>query len=290
MRQPRSRAFATVALAAAAAATVLIPPAAIGGRTADGTSLPAATTPPGTAADANAVDLAHRIQAETTARYGRSGRPNLVVTEASSTAVIESFTLLTPALDETRVVPAANGIYFAICPRRATCPNPSRRFARPPSDFLVRRAALELAVRTFADTSADVVAVSLPTRRFILFIAERDELLRAVDAPAATTALAADPAAPPDPALRVLVDQATRPRIFVPVDLEPTPTGRDTVTAIPLWPSVTTAPSAARRTDVPVRLAIDVSDNVGNERTLVRTLHLNHQFAQRQSRGGTFQR
>jgi hypothetical protein len=207
---------------AAVAATSIAPALANGERTTGGVS--------------PTVEQAQRIQAETTARYGASSGASLVVTEASSTAVIASFTLLKPGLEETRVVPADNGIYFAICPQRASCPYPPPSFARSPSDFLPRRAALELAMRTFAETSADVVAVSLPTRRFTLFVAERDELRRAIDAPVLAEALRADPPGSSDAALRALVAELTRSRIFVPIALEPTPAGRETLTAMPLWP------------------------------------------------------
>jgi hypothetical protein len=90
-------------------------------------------------------------------------------------------------------------------------------------------------MRTFAETSADVVAVSLPTRRFTLFIAERDELWRAIDARVLAVALRADPPGS-TAALRALVVELTRSRIFLPIALEPTPAGRDTLTAMPLWP------------------------------------------------------
>ena len=115
------------------------------------------------------------------------------MTEASSTGVVESFTLLTPNLLETRVLAADNGVYYAICPVRATCPYPATRFARPAADLATRRLALELALSTFLETSADVVAVSLPTPRFIVIIVERAELAREVDLPALANALDGDP-------------------------------------------------------------------------------------------------
>jgi hypothetical protein len=77
----------------------------------------------------------------------------LAVTEATSTGVVESFTLLTPNLLETRIVSANNGIDDAICPVDATCPYPARRFARPAAELVPRRLALELALRTFLDTT-----------------------------------------------------------------------------------------------------------------------------------------
>ena len=190
-----------------------------------------------------AADMPHalaqvrKITAQINARNLGPRGSKLAVTEASSTGVIESFSLLTASLDELRIVPADMGIYFAICPLRATCPNPARRSARPAEAFLPRRQAIELALRTFIETSADVVAVSLPTARFVLFIVEREELEREVDMPALAERLARDPASAADASLRENVDQLTYSRIFAPVSLESTPTGRDTLAAIPVWPS-----------------------------------------------------
>ena len=178
-----------------------------------------------------------KIKAQINARNLGPRGSKLAVTEASSTGVIESFTLVTSGLDEIRVVSAHSGIYFAICPLRATCPNPARRSARPAEAFLPRRQALELALRTFIETSADVVAVSLPTLQFVLFIVEREELERDVDMPALVERLARDPAIAADTSLRESVDRLTYPRIFAPLGLESTPTGRDTLTAVPVWPS-----------------------------------------------------
>ena len=74
-------------------------------------------------------DLAHAqtIRSETTARYARPHGPQLAVTESSSTGVVESFWLLSADLVEELIVPADNGVYYAICPRGATCLRPVRR-------------------------------------------------------------------------------------------------------------------------------------------------------------------
>jgi hypothetical protein len=184
----------------------------------------------------NALAQARKIKAQVNARNRGAGGSKLAITEASSTGVIESFSLMTTGLDELRIVPADTGVYFAICPLRATCPNPARRSARPAAAFLPRRQALELALRTFVETSADLVAVSLPTRRFVLFIVQRQELEQEVDMVALAERLAHDPAIAGDGSLRESVDRLTLSRMFAPVSLEPTPTGRDTLTAIPVWP------------------------------------------------------
>jgi hypothetical protein len=181
---------------------------------------------------------AQTIRAQLDARYRVVRGRALAVTEASGTGVVESFTLLTPDLLETRVLPADNGIYYALCPVRASCPYPARRFARPAAELLPRRLALELALRTFLETSADVVAVSLPTPRFILFVVEREELAREVDLSAQAKALDRDPSRPLSSSLEVIVDRVTRPRVYVTLGLEPTASGRDTLVAVPRWPAV----------------------------------------------------
>ena len=178
---------------------------------------------------------AQTIRAQVDARYRALRRHGLAVTEASSTGVVESFALLTPDLLEMRVLPAENGIYFAICPVRATCPYPARRVARPAGDLVPRRLALELALRTFLETSADIVAVSLPTPQFIAFIVERKELAREVDLRALAKALRGDPARALSPSLERVVDRVTRPRVFLAAGLEPTRNGGDSWAGIPLW-------------------------------------------------------
>jgi hypothetical protein len=174
------------------------------------------------------------IRSAVTARYLRSG---LAVTEASSTGVLESFTLLTPDGLETQTVPADNGIYYAICPPRAVCPYPARQFARPAADLAPRRLALDLVLQTFRTTSAEVVAVSLPTLRYVLLVVQRDELAREVDLAALGKALAAHPSDPLSPSLAKAVDSVTRAHTFLFLAIEPTPNGRDTWAGVPLWPS-----------------------------------------------------
>jgi len=191
---------------------------------------------------------AQTIRAQLDARYRVLRGRGLAVTEATSTGVVESFTLLTLDLLETRFLPADNGIYYAICPVRASCPYPARRFARPAAELVPRLLALELAVRTFLETSADVVAVSLSTPRFILFVVEREELAREVDLATLAKALDRGSLQALSSSLEVVVDRLTRPRIFVVLGLEPTPSGRDTLVAVPRWSTV----SAGRKDNAPV--------------------------------------
>jgi hypothetical protein len=182
-----------------------------------------------------ALTQARTIKAEVSARYVRG--PKLRVTEASPTNVIEYYLLLTADFLGLRVVPADNGIHYAICPVDATCPYPGQRSARQPSAFAPRREALELAVRTFLETSSTLVSVSLPTLDYVFFIIERDELAREADLPGLARALSGNPARAPAASLREIVDGITRPRLFVALGLEPTPSGRQALGAVPLWPA-----------------------------------------------------
>ena len=203
------------------------------------TAFPVQASPTAAALEPKSLQRAQTIRAQLDARYRvRPGR-GLVVTEATSTGVVESFALLTPDLLETRLLPADNGIYYAICPVGATCPYPARRFARPAADFVPRRLALELALHTFLETSADVVAVSLPTPRFIAFVVERSELSREVDMPTLAKALSGDPSRVLAASLARVVDRVTRPRIFLAMGLEPTLSGRDSWVGVPRWSIVT---------------------------------------------------
>src|SRR5215218_1017037 len=78
------------------------------------------------------------IRAEVGAKYRLAPGRKLSVTEATSTAVVESITLITDWLEPPRVVAAANGIYFAICSARAKCPYPRRSAAWRPLAFRPR--------------------------------------------------------------------------------------------------------------------------------------------------------
>jgi hypothetical protein len=181
--------------------------------------------------DPRALTQARKIKAEITARYVRG--PKLTVTEASPTGVIESYLLLTADFLGIRVVPADNGIHYAICPVRATCPYPDRS-ARLPSAFAPRRQALELALRTFLETSATLVSVSLPTPDYVFFLVERDELAEPVANMAVLAqALSGNPSRSPATSLRRIVDEITLPRLYLSLGLEPTP-GGPALGAVPL--------------------------------------------------------
>lgn len=203
------------------------------------TAFPVQASPTAAALEPRSLQHAQTIRAKLDARYRVLPGRGLVVTEATSTGVVESFGLLTPDLLDARVLPADKGIWYAICAVRATCPYPVRRFARPAADLVPRRLALELALHTFLETSADVVAVSLPTPRFIAFVVARQELAREVDMPTLAKALGGDPSRALPPSLAQVVDRVTRSRVFLAMGLEPTLSGRDSWVGVPRWSTVT---------------------------------------------------
>jgi hypothetical protein len=173
---------------------------------------------------------ARLIRTEVTARYRKVPGRKLAVTEATSTAVVKSVTLVTDWL-EPRVVPADNGIYFALCSARARCPYPERSAAWRSAAFLPRRQALELALRTFLETSVNLVLVALPTAEPVWLVFERDEFLASIDVQVVRDQLSSDPAVSDWP-LRTLVGRLTQPRLFVPLLILPPPD--DTIYAAPL--------------------------------------------------------
>lgn len=202
------------------------------------TAYPVQASPSASELEPSSLTRAQTIRAQMDGRYRLLPGRGLAVTEATSTGVVESFALLTPDLLEMRSLPADNGIYYAICPVRAVCPYPAKGVARPAADLLPRRLALELALNTFLETSADVVAVSLPTSRFDALIVERKELAREVDMPALAKALRSNPSRALAASLARVVDRVTRPRVFLAIGLEPTPSGRDSWVGVPRWPTV----------------------------------------------------
>lgn len=203
------------------------------------TAFPVQASPTAAALEPKSLQRAQTIRTQLDARYRVVPGRGLVVTEATSTGVVESFTLLTPDLLKTRIFPADKGIWYAICTVRATCPYPARHFARAAADLVPRRLALELALHTFLETSADVVAVSLPTAQFTAFVVGRKELAREVDMATLAKALGGDPSRALSVSLEGTVDRVTRPRVFLAMGLEPTLSGRDSWVGVPRWSTVT---------------------------------------------------
>jgi hypothetical protein len=211
---PRKLPLALVTLAAAVAA------------------VPAYSSATASALEPDSLTRARIIRAEINTQYRLMPGRKLVVTEATSTGVVQSLTLVTDWLEPPRVVPADNGIYFAICSARATCPYPGRSAAWPEVAFLPRRQALELALRTFLETSASLVVVALPTAEPAWVVFQRDDLLPSIDAPALLDQLARHPAVIDTP-LRERVGRLSRPRLFSPLPILPLPS--DTIYAVRLF-------------------------------------------------------
>jgi hypothetical protein len=188
-------------------------------------AIPALSSSSASSLEAEALTRARVIRAEVTARYRHAPGRTLAVTEATRTGVVESITLINEWLEPWHVVPADNGIYFAICSARA------RRPYWPIEASLPRRMALELAARTLLETSVDLVVVALPTARPTWLVVERKDLLANVDAPTVLDRLTSSLALI-DPTLPELVGRLSRPRLFLPLPILPPPD--DTIYAVRL--------------------------------------------------------
>ena len=193
-------------------------------------AVPADASTTTSAAEPASLTHAREIRVAVDARYRHVSSRRKLVAEATTTGVVQSITLITDWL-EGRVVPADDGIYYAICSARARCPYPARSAAWPVESFLPRRQALELALRTFLETSASLVVVALPTIRPVWVVFEREDLTTDLDIQQTLDRLEGDPAAMDKPLLE-LVDRLTRPRLFLPLPILPPPD--DTIYAVRL--------------------------------------------------------
>ena len=173
--------------------------------------------------DPRALTQARKIKAEITARYVRPEGPKLAVTEASPTGVIESYLLLTADFLGLRVVPADNGIHYAICPVRATCPYPGPRCGST-GERLHRLAGRPSSSR--CEHSSRRRRRSSPSRFPPASTSSSSSSATSfgqVDMAALAKTLSRQPARSPPPRCDGSVDEITRPRLFVPLGLEPTP-------------------------------------------------------------------
>lgn len=170
------------------------------------------------------------IRSELSARYALLPGRRLVVTEATTTGVVPTLTLVADWL-EPRVVPSDDGIYYGICSARARCPYPKRSAAWRAAAFLPRRLALELALRTFAETSVTLVVVALPTRDPVWVVFEREDLLADIETLPLRDRLG-DRQAGEGWLLPEVVGGLTYPRLFRPLPILPPPP--DTIYAVPL--------------------------------------------------------
>jgi len=195
------------------------------------------------------------IRDEVNTRIQLLAGAGLSVTEATSTDLIDSFTLLSDDLFDARFVPARGGVWYTICPDRALCPYPASRLSRPASDRLARALALELALRTFLETDAPIVGVALPTPHFVAVVFEREELARRVDLAALVRTLSREPLLDPKRSalakphardrasttatpLQRTVEELTRPRTYLFLGFEPGPYGSMSWAGMPCWPVI----------------------------------------------------
>jgi hypothetical protein len=168
----------------------------------------------------DALARAQAIRAEVTARYRPLSGRKLVVTNATVMGGDSFLALWNHDWLDGRIVSVNGGIFFDICSARARCPYPARWAAWRVAAFMPRRQALELALRTFLETTVNLVVVSLPTAQPVWAVVERDDLLANIDAKAVLDQLASSPAVI-EPPLRELVGRLTRPRLFAPAALGP---------------------------------------------------------------------
>jgi hypothetical protein len=177
------------------------------------------------------------IRADAHARVALIPGAQLRLAAPRATDEIESFVLLSEDLLGQHFVSAGSGVWYSICARRGPCVAPAPRLTRPAGDHAARRLALELAVRTFLETDAPVVAVSLPTPRIVVVVLVRNELAHEDDLEALASLLRRQPLhATPTAGLRDLVERLTRPRTYLYLGLEKSPSGGLAWGGMPRWP------------------------------------------------------
>src|SRR5262245_13524069 len=197
------------------------------------TAIPASASKSQPALQPQALVRAKAIRTNVNARYRRLPGRKLAVTEVTSMGIVDSVSLFVDLLETPKVVPAENGIYFALCTVGARCPHPPRSAAWPATAFRPRRQAVELAVRAFEQTAVSLVVVALPTWSPTWVVFERDDLSKEIGAPLRAQ-LAADPRFA-DAGLRAAVDGLTLARTFVPLGIEEVAPGHETFLAMSLF-------------------------------------------------------
>jgi hypothetical protein len=199
------------------------------------TAIPASAAESASELEPQALVRAKAIRTEVNARYRRLAGRKLRVTDVTTMGVIEPLRIMEGPFEPERVVPTDNGIYFQLCSVRARCPYPARSAVWPDDAFRPRRLALELAVRTFSRTTADLVVVALPTRFPTWIVFERDDLAAELGAPLREQ-FTADPGYA-GAEQRAVVDRLTWTRTVVPIEIVPVAPGRYALTAVAvLWP------------------------------------------------------
>lgn len=174
------------------------------------------------------IEESRQIARELAQRYRHRGE-DLVAREISPMNVLETVELMPGLSRPGRTVPAADGVYFAIC-RRSPCALQRHNLSRERA-LLARRMALELALRTLDETASDLVVVALPKRWVltILLVLTRDDLVAGGDGGRALRRWSAR-GFPAD----LDVDEVVRQNLYVHGGLAPYSATRDSLLAFPL--------------------------------------------------------
>jgi len=189
------------------------------------------------------LQRAREIAREVETRHHPAAGTRSVVTDVSLTLVVASVELGASGSQPARSIPADNGVHFAVCPvGTAMCAAPGRGVSRRASSA-AGRVGLELALRTFLETPATLVVVSLPRagRRPTALVFERS-FLRGIDADSLLRQLGEDATAGDR------LDRAARRHLVALAGLASYSQTRDTLLAVPLPDAATnTRPSGRTR-------------------------------------------
>jgi len=109
------------------------------------------------------------------------GVSRLAVTDVSLTSIVATIELGAGRSRPARSIPADEGIHFAVCPAASsTCLAPARDGSQAAARA-ARRLGLELALRTFLETSAKLVVVALPRAKAPIALVFERSLLDVID-------------------------------------------------------------------------------------------------------------
>jgi len=174
------------------------------------------------------LERARRIAREVETRQRPAG-PRIDVTDVSLTLVVASVELGASGAQPGRTIPADRGVHFAVCPAGTVSCATAERRNTPRAVPAAGRIGLELALRTFLETSASLVVVSLPRaeRRPTALVFERS-FLRGIDADALLRQLGEDATAGDR------LDRVARRHLVALAGLASYSQTRDSLLAVPL--------------------------------------------------------
>lgn len=143
------------------------------------------------------LQRARGIAREVESRDRRAAGTRFAVTDVSLTLVVASVELGASGSQPARSIPADNGVHFSVCPLGTSmCAAPGSGVSRRTSSA-AGRVGVELALRTFLESPATLVVVSLPRPDgwpLIALVFERS-VLRGINADAVLRQLGDDGAA-----------------------------------------------------------------------------------------------